>query len=208
MGNESSDDQDGDDLNKSYIYEDESRRAQIMPPNNNKINEFWSSDEGEDKGNTPSGNEDEAMGDTSSNGEGKEDIDRPSDEEDESRLTRVKPPNNILGSDDYCKRRPSLQLKENCEINDESDNYWDAEEEINESEKPLPQNGEVKKAYEDKNNALSENFIGLEDAITIPSNALINESNVSNASQLKSFHNMVKYKQDQTCTKLFKLAKC
>ena len=46
----------------------------------------------------PSDNEDEAMGDTSSQDEGKDDIDRPSAGEDESRLTRVKPPNNILGS--------------------------------------------------------------------------------------------------------------
>ena len=70
-------------------------------------------------------------------------------------------------------------MKENCKINNESDNYRDAEEEINEYEELLPQNEEVKKAYEDENNALSENFIGLENAIKVPGNALIDESNVS-----------------------------
>ena len=34
---------------------------------------------------------------------------------------------------DNCKGGLSLQMEENCEIDDESDNYWDADEEINEN---------------------------------------------------------------------------
>ena len=59
-------------------------------------------------------------------------------------------------------------MEEKCEINGENDNYWDAEEEINENEGVLPQNKEVKKANKDENNILSDIFsIDRDDAIKI-----------------------------------------
>ena len=39
---------------------------------------------------------------------------------------------------DNCKGGLSLQLEERCEIDDESDNYWDAEEEIDDENKGFP----------------------------------------------------------------------
>ena len=90
MENESSDE---DNINKSYIYEDESRWTQIMPPDNNKIYEFWSSDENEDIGDTTTDEEDEDMENTSSDDEGGDDMNKFYIHENEPRPTQIMAPN-------------------------------------------------------------------------------------------------------------------
>ena len=68
---------------------------------------------------------------------------------------------------DDCKRVPSLHLEERCELDDESDNYWDAYEEINEhkeahGEDASPQSREVKEASKNPTNNADhkeENYI-------------------------------------------------
>ena len=76
------------------INDDELRRTQIMPPDNNKIHEFWSpDDENEDMGNTTTDEEDEDMGDTSSDDEGGNDVNKFYIYENELRLTRIMAPN-------------------------------------------------------------------------------------------------------------------
>ena len=85
---------------------------------------------------------------------------------------------------DDCKGVPSLQLEERCEIDDESDNYWDAYEEINEhkevhGEDASPQSEEVKKASKDPTNILSDSLSNdLDKTVEIPGNTMKHEIDV------------------------------
>ena len=100
MGDTSSDNRGEDNKMETSIFKDESKLTQTKSPNNKQTSEVCSSNhEGKDIRDTPSDNEyeairdmpsdneDEAMGDTTSQDGGKDDIDRPSAGEDESRLT-------------------------------------------------------------------------------------------------------------------------
>ena len=100
-------------MNYFSTYEDESRLTQVMPPINNKENEYWSSDaESEDMENTSSNNKDEDIGETPSYDKSKDDMNISPIIKDESRLTQGEPQNN-------------KQKSEVCSGNDESKDMGD-----------------------------------------------------------------------------------